>query len=146
MLKAARPSSLQIILGSCVFVSLIAGAWAFHMLNVSQKFVKISLAEVALKGKTSSVDDCVSVTMEWYKTCEAMKSLCDSSVSRVMRQCLIGQDRQNDCVELGQLTMDTHFGFKECQARGVTRFTRKACANAFRAIDHHCTALKKGQL
>jgi hypothetical protein len=146
MLKAVRPSSLQVVLGGCVFVSLIAGAWGFHMLTVSQKFIKLSMAEVALKGKSSSVEDCINVTMEWYESCEAMKSLCESSVPRVMRECLIGQDRIAVCTDLGQITMDTHFGFKECEARGVTRFTRKACASAYRAIDHHCTDLKKAQL
>jgi hypothetical protein len=143
LLKRFHPTSLQIVLGTCVFVSLAAGAWGFHMLQVSQVFIKTSLLGVATKGKNATVEQCIDVTMHWYQSCEAMKSLCESSVPRVMQECLVAQDRSGDCKELGLTTMNTHFGFQECEARKVTRFTRKACANAYRAIDHRCADLAK---
>ena len=143
MLKSLRPSPLQIVFGGIGFVSLIAGAWGFHMLSVSEKFIKTSLPSIALQGKTASVEGCVDITMEWYETCEAMKSLCESSVGRVMAECLAGQDRGQACAEYGDITKDTHFGFKECQDRGVTRFNRKACATTYRVVDQLCDSLKK---
>jgi hypothetical protein len=141
MLPAKRPSSLQIVLGGCVFVSLLAGAWAFHMLQVSQKFITQSLVQVVSQGKTANMEECVDISMDWYESCEAMKSLCESSVARAMSACLSGQDRASECSSLGNVTKDTHFGFKECQERGVTRFTKKACAATYRAIDQHCERL-----
>jgi hypothetical protein len=140
----ARNPSLIVVLSVLSLVALGAGIQGFVMLQKSQKYMKSSLEESSRAGVHSSGEQCVDFTMNWYARCEAMKSLCDGSVGRVMIKCLESQERAGFCASLGDKTRDTHFGYKECQARGVDRWNKKACAETFRTIDRYCERLVHG--
>ena len=123
--------------------SVLAGALAYRMFNISQVHIKAELIAATESGRVCDPEGCVTHVMAWYGRCAAMKSLCDSSVERMMGACLAGRDRAQECVPFIGRARDTHFGFEECKARGVDRWNKKACGNAYRSIDHFCS--RKGE-
>lgn len=139
MSKKTSNRSLFLVLGGVFLVATVAGLRGFRLLERSQGLVDQVLADAAAKGKGLDVEGCVDFAMAWYGGCEAMKSLCDASVGRVVAKCLGAQDRTVACAGLGDRTKDTHFGFHECKARGVDRWNKKACAESYRTIDRHCS-------
>jgi hypothetical protein len=116
----------------------------FRLLQVSQVHISDQLLKATETGRTVDREGCVDHVMKWYGQCAAMKSLCEASVGRVMEACLVARSRASECVALGDSTRHTQFGFKECQARGVDRWNKKACASAYRAIDRHCSRRDEG--
>lgn len=144
MTKATSNRSVFLVLGGVFLVATVAGLRGFTLLERSQVIVNQVLAEAASKGKVLEVEGCVDFAMAWYGGCEAMKSLCDATMGRVVSECLGAQDRAVACAGLGDTTKDTHFGFQECKARGVDRWNKKACAESYRTIDRHCAPFLAG--
>jgi hypothetical protein len=136
----SQVSSSSVVLGSLGAVALLAGVQGYLMLRKSQAHMKVALMNAQVMGSTLDVLGCLDHTLSWYAKCDAMKSLCDGSVGRIMTRCLESQPRTQQCLQLGQATQDTHFGFAECKARGVNRWNKKACAESFRSLDRFCAA------
>jgi len=123
--------------------SSIIGIVAYSKYVSSEKTLLQNFNKMSSLGKTASVETCVDHVLNWRKTCQAMKSLCDVSVPRMMGACLGSQNRKPYCNQLGTTSSDTHFGYKECQARKVNKKTKKACALSYRVIDNHCKTLER---
>ncbi len=126
-----------VIFGLLIFASFL-GLYAYYQYNVSEKHLIKTLAEIREKGKSLTYEQCVQEILDWAPHCAAMKSLCDASAPRLMEGCLSARDRAQECASLGDSTRDTHFGFKECKARNLSRSLGKTCGNAYRAMDTHC--------
>jgi len=126
-------------------VATAMGVVAFWRFSESDKFLSHVMVEMENAGKTSSPEQCVDEVVKHASTCEAMKSLCDSSAPRWMEACLRGQDRVGYCSTLGDTPKATSFGFKACKDRQVDRRTKGACASAYRAIAAHCESVSGGK-
>lgn len=133
-----RSNSWKIVVAVLFALSTVIGVLAYWRFIVSDRFLREDLEKMARVGRSLSVEQCVDATVAWAGTCRAMKSLCDATGPQLMRTCLAARDRSDYCNHLGDRAKETHFGFKECKARKVTRKTKKACAAAYRAIASHC--------
>ena len=109
------------------------------MFLASKNFLQKTLPEIAAAGATLAVEGCINKTLDWVLHCEAMKSMCGSSVPRVMITCLKAADRTTECSNLMQGLHSTHFGYSECKARELNRSMKAACAASYRALDNYCT-------
>jgi hypothetical protein len=138
----SRTNQIVLVIFGC---SVIIGIFAYRQYVVSKNFLQADKAYFQSIGKTINSEGCVDEIVHWYSNCKAMKSLCDVSTPKMMDFCLLGQPRKDDCNRYGPNTSDTHFGYPQCQARNVTRKTKKPCALAYRVIDKHCQTLKKSE-
>jgi hypothetical protein len=92
-------------------------------------------------GQTASAEECINGVIDWLPRCDGMKALCEGAVPRVMDKCLAGRSRVEECTALSGRPADAHFGFKECQARGLSKSLNKVCGNSYKALDLHCRSL-----
>lgn len=116
--------------------------------GASERYLTEAHARFAERGRELTVDECVVEVLAWRTECEAMKSLCDSNVERMMDACLSGQDRSAYCAEAGEALGDSHFAAAACTAHEVDRKKRepwKFCGMAYRAIDLHCRQLRSNK-
>jgi hypothetical protein len=58
-----------------------------------------------------------------------------------MDSCLGGKSRVSECEALKDRPTGAHFGFKECEARQLTRSLNKVCGNSYKTLDLHCRGL-----
>lgn len=127
-----------LVVGILFALSVAVGILAYSRFITSDRRLRADLGRLAAEGRKLSVEGCVDATIRWSTRCAAMKSLCDATTPQMMARCLGARDRTEYCRSLGDAGRDTHFGFKECKARGVNRKTKKTCAIAYRAIRSHC--------
>lgn len=91
------------------------------------------------------VEDCVDAALAWVEACPGVSSWCESSLPDVTNSCLLSQDRQAYCEEVGDAVGSTRFGFEQCSARYdqiegryTRRYAKKHCALIFRVIAGYC--------
>jgi hypothetical protein len=125
------------VVAALLAIASLLGVLAFYRYSQSERALVAELTAMAKRAASLDVDGCVSETLAWNKRCEAMKTLCDASVPRMMETCLRGADRSSRCRALGDRVMATQYGVAECKARGRTR-RDKPCALSYRAIASHC--------
>lgn len=119
-------------------LSAIMGVMAFANFQSTDRYLRAVERGMRQQGKKLTVDGCVDAVVTWRKGCQGARVLCDSFAPRVMRACLEARDRRAYCAKLPPLTEGPRFGWRDCQRRGVTRKTKKACAAAFRMVHIHC--------
>lgn len=135
----ARPPTRTVLIVAAAIVALVGlGLFIVSRYESSQRAIALAVQELGEKGHALDAEGCVDEVLAWNRRCSAMKSLCDASVPRVMEACLAAQDRRAWCAGLGDTTSDTHFGYKECAARGLERSAKKMCALTYRVIDGFC--------
>lgn len=132
------PHCLKYILIAIFISTLGMGIVSTFTYMSSERVLSQDLAYFRQRGTELSPEKCIDEVIQWRTNCQAMKSLCDISIARMMGTCLAAQDRKQYCVQLGRITSDTHFGFKECQQRRLSSRVKKACTLAYRSIDSHC--------
>lgn len=127
------------IIAVLLTLAVVLGLLVFRNLMASERYLVESWHEMGELGTTASVEGCVDGVLAWSQDCEAMKGLCDVSVTGMMVRCLEGQDRRSYCRENGTRMRDTRFGVAECDQRELeSRHERAVCAASYRAVDGHC--------
>lgn len=138
---AERGGVWRFTLGFIAVLLVFSGALSLWLLGeirrTSPEFVE-DARRMRQLGASADPEGCVDAMLEWHARCDAPVDLCELTVPRIMGACLEGQDRTAWCEALPVTTQDTRFGKKECEARGVTKKNKKACATAYRSIDHTC--------
>jgi len=129
---------MRLLLTGIFTASILMGIVAFHRYAQSERYIRADIGAFLRRGAALTVPQCVGEVLSWTKRCQAMLSLCDASVSRMMNACLHGQDRRGYCGSLKVSTADTSFGFRDCKARGVNGRQKKACAASYRMIASFC--------
>lgn len=132
-----------LVIGVLLLVATVVGVLSYWRFIVSDRHLRADIARMERRGASIGVEQCIDEVVRWAGRCKAMKSLCDAEAPRLADVCLAARDRSAYCAQLGDRHRETSFGFKECQARKVTRKTKKACATAYRAIANHCDHLNK---
>jgi hypothetical protein len=133
------------ILISVIVLSLML---AIHLANIygkSAEHLSQVTDEIATRGEELSTAECLDEVLGWLTRCEAISSLCDQSVSRMMGICLSAQNRITYCEGLGPESGDTGFGNDDCRGRELNRAGKRACGAAYRAIHVHCVELKAAE-
>jgi hypothetical protein len=138
--------SLRLVLGTISVLVVVLGVLAYWRYTVSELHFARAIAHFDERGKTLDAEGCVTEVLEWHRTCEANKPLCDDGVVRIMTHCLTAADRSATCntVELG--SAKAQWVFAKCQERGSPCADRKkcACASAYRTIDSFCRHGQRG--
>lgn len=130
-----------LVVAGILLISTIMGVLSFRSYLASEKYLIEARENMAQEGSRLTSDQCVDAVLQWAPQCSAMKSLCDASVPRMMHSCLAARDRRADCMNLGASSRDTHFEYRQCQARGVDKKMRKTCGNTYQALVAHCERL-----
>lgn len=129
------------VLGAIAVLSLLmAGITSVAYRQTEVHLVKM-YREFSELGTTAASEQCIDRIIAWVPRCDGMKALCEGAVPRVMESCLAGQNRAQECAALSKRPADAHFGFKECEARNLSRSLNKVCGNSYKALDLHCRAL-----
>jgi hypothetical protein len=139
----SRPRGHLYVFGIVGVLSVAAGGWFFRMVLFSEKHLKAEVEALRTVGASADAEGCVSAVLEWYGRCEALKSLCDTGVTRLMVACLDAKEPRDECAAYAGQGAKAQYGYKECMARGVTKANKKACGEAYMAIDHVCTRKSK---
>lgn len=142
----SRPRGHLYVFAIVGALSLVAGVWFFRMVLFSERHLKAEEAALRQVGASVNAEGCVTAVLEWYGRCEALKSLCDTGVTRLMVACLDGQPSRPECPSYVGQGAKSNYGYKQCMDRGVTKTNKKACGNAYMAIDQLCTRKAKDAL
>ena len=132
------------LVGGLLVLSLGFGLLGWRNFHRASDHLEAVKARLARQGRGLDAQGCIGAVLAWRKRCAVTKSLCDAFAPRVMRSCLAARDRSAYCRTLTKLPGTTHFGYRDCQRRGVTRKTKKACAAAFRMLHIHCRGGRRG--
>lgn len=118
--------------------------FASYRFRSSEQYLTQAHDEFAERGEALTVSECVNSVLEWRHECEAMKSLCDSNVERMVTACIEARDRSGYCASVGDSISDSHFSAAACADHGIDRSERepwKFCGMAYRAVDFHCRSV-----
>ena len=131
---------LGVVLGAATLIAVAMGLLATFRYTNSERWVQRALAELEAKGKNLDAEGCIDATLEWHKTCEATKVLCDNAVSMAMFHCLKQRDHADACGSLDLAAPTGQWVFKRCEARGTPCKIMKQCpcAQTYRALDSFC--------
>ena len=127
-----------LLIGGVLAAMVAVSALIVRRFDVSERIVTAALVEMGERLLALDAEGCVDATLDWSLGCEAMRTICEASVQRVMHACLDARDRGTYCESVKEVRQDTHFGVEQCRARGVDRRGKKACALAYGTIDGFC--------
>ena len=138
--------SLRLVLGTISVLVVVLGVLAYWRYTVSERHFAHAIAHFDERGKELDVEGCVAEVLEWHRTCEANKALCDNGVVRIMTHCLTAADRSETCNALELGSAKAQWVFAKCQERGSPCADRKkcACADTYRTIDSFCRHGQRG--
>ena len=142
----SKPGSGGMLIFILLSLSIVIGVVAFWRFTRSDRYLRRAFVAMQSRGHDLTAEQCIDEVLRWSGTCEAMKSLCDASIPRMMQACLVARDRKALCQELGQKVMATQFGFVECKARQLNPQRKTTCALAYREIAEYCLQLERTRL
>lgn len=135
---------LGIVFGS----SMLLGLVAHRSLTKSVISIQGSLGKIKKEGASLSAEQCASRVLRWVRQCDAMQSLCDASVHRLMGKCLEGRSRKAMCSTLDVKASKAHFTYARCRKRELhkSRRWKKICGGVYSTLWIHCMYWRKGKL
>ena len=119
---------LALILGGVVFINYIS----------SVKQVTHALSATQDAAKSLSIEQCAERNIDWYKSCSAMQQICDDTVSRMIKVCLVNGEKSSQCAKYGDKINGYNFGYEECKPYFSKKNMKKACADTWQAIADYC--------
>lgn len=137
----ARTHKGWLVLGLLAIASILMAVLTSFTYRQTEVHLVETYARFKELGKTASAEACINAAIDWVPKCAGMKAMCEGAVPRVMDSCLAGQNRANECEALRDRPADAHFGFKECEARSLSRSLNKVCGNSYKALDLHCRSI-----
>lgn len=134
-----------VIVTALLALSTGFGIMAYRNYDRSEKHLIGALEDFSRKGAGLDAIQCVDEVLNWAPHCDAMKDLCDASVPRLMDRCLKARGRAEDCSAWAAKSEDPKFVFSACRERGVAKYMKKTCGNAYKAIGQYCRVHNKHQ-
>jgi len=104
-----------------------------------------SFMQMQEMGKSLTIEGCAQKNLEWYESCNAITQLCDQSVSKMMRVCLVNGNKESQCQEYGDAIYGYNFGSEECKPYFSKKPLKKACADTYQSIADYCKAVRKSK-
>jgi hypothetical protein len=134
--------------GLWVVLGLFALAFALGFLVFknymrSETSVTSALSDLKQKAPSMSIEQCAQNNMEWYLKCDAMQQICDDTVTRMMKVCLVLGDKSAQCSSFGNEIFGYNFGVKQCAPYLKIRNQKKACADTWQTIADFCKSTQK---
>jgi hypothetical protein len=129
------------LVGLVLVASVALAALTLHNYHRSEAYLERVASQMRRAGARTTAEGCVERILAWRERCPLSGVLCDNFAPRAMRMCLEAGDRRGYCRSLPPRRGTSRFGYQDCQDKGVTSETRKACASAYRMLDQHCRRL-----
>jgi hypothetical protein len=133
---------IPVVIGLFV-LAFVLGIIVFRNYMQSEKIVTLSLSQMQADAPHLSIEQCAQRNMEWYTHCDAMEQICDDTVSRMIKVCLVLGDKKNQCSAYGDEVFGYNFGAKQCQPYFKNRNQKKACADTWQNIADFCKTFAK---
>lgn len=102
-----------------------------------------SFSQMQKNAPELTIDGCIQENMKWYQSCDALQQLCDNSVSKMMRVCLVNGNKNSECEKYGDAIYGYNFGANECQIFSKNKPLKKACADTYQSVADFCKAVRK---
>ena len=139
----------RIVVWGAIGLGSIVGMFVYFNASRASMDVWRQVETFGSKGTTVSGTGCVSAVLDWFTDeCAAPGRICLDAVPRAMGNCLVAQDRSEDCVALGNDTKPSQWAFDRCRERGIDKKARKpvkeSCTLAWRSLDTFCKSGQKG--
>ncbi len=133
---------IPFVIGLFVLASVL-GIVVFKSYIQSEKTVTLALSQLKTEAPNLTIEQCAQRNMEWYLHCNAMQQICDDTVSRMMKVCLVLGDKIGQCGAYGEDVYGYNFGAKQCQPYLKNKNHKKACADTWQTLADFCKAAKK---
>ncbi|MES2614267.1 MAG: hypothetical protein V4591_02510 [Bdellovibrionota bacterium] len=133
---------IPFIIGLFVLAAVL-GWVVFRNYIQSEKSVTAALSQIKIDAPNLTIEQCAQKNIEWYLHCDAMQQICDDTVSRMMKVCLVLGDKASQCSVYGNEVLGYNFGAEQCKPYFKNRNQKKACADTWQAIADFCKAVAK---
>lgn len=134
-----RMGGMGVLLG-LLALSAVLGVVVFFQYIRSEKIVTEALRDRQNEAPALSIEQCAQKNMDWYLHCNAMKQICDDTVTRMMKICLVGGEKAPQCAAYGEQVRGYNFGLEQCQPYMHNRMQKKACADTWQTVADFCKA------
>ena len=131
------------VVGGLFILSLVLGILVFRNYMQSEKLVTTDLNYLKLKAPSLTIEQCAQNNMSWYLKCDAMEEICDDTVTRMMKVCLVLGDKSAQCSAYGKEIYGYNFGAAQCKPYFKKRNQKKACADTWQTIADYCKSVQK---
>jgi hypothetical protein len=131
------------VIGGVWLLSFGLALFSFRQLKASTHFIERSVGNILQKGKMLDVTGCAEEVLRWNQRCDALQSLCVSSVRRLVGACLRARSRVEMCKSMDLGRSQGNFTFLRCQPKGLKREEKKACAYAYGAVWSYCQLTRR---
>ncbi len=131
---------IPLVIGLFVLAGLL-GTVVFKNYIQSEKSVTLALTNTKEEAPHLSIEQCAQKNIEWYLKCDAMQQICDDTVKRMMKVCLVNGDKAAQCSVYGEEVKGYNFGATQCKPYFNNRNTKKACADTWQTIADYCKAI-----
>lgn len=133
---------IPIVIGLFVLAAVL-GIVVFKNYIQSEKMVTMALTQLKADAQNYTIEQCAQKNMEWYTSCNAMQQICDDTVPRMMKICLVLGDKAAQCSAYGNDIYGYNFGASQCGPYLKNHNNKKACADTWQTIADYCKAVTK---
>lgn len=130
---------IPVVISIFVLASVV-GFVVFKNYIRSEKAVTLALTQLQEAAPRYSIEECAQKNMDWYLHCDSMQQICDDTVTRMMKICLVNGDKSALCSIYGKEIYGYNFGYKQCQPYFKNRSHKKACADTWQTVADFCKA------
>jgi hypothetical protein len=124
-------------------LAAVLGVVVFKNYMESEKTVILALNQIKQEAPSLTIEQCAQKNMDWYVHCNAMQQICDDTVPRMMKVCLVLGDKVNQCSAYGDAVLGYNFGAEQCKPYFKNRNHKKACADTWQTIADFCKSVNK---
>lgn len=134
--------------------SVILGVFMLINYVHSVRFIATSLKANEQEAPSLSMEQCAARTIQWASTCHAIADLCETTVTRMMKACVVvAHDSASSCAKYGQTIYGANFGAEACAPympggrlhNSQDHTMKNACADTWQTIANYCQAVERSQ-
>lgn len=133
---------IPFVIGLFVLAGVL-GVVVFRNYIQSEKVVTSALSQLKDEAPKLTIEQCAQRNMDWYIKCDAMQQICDDTVTRMMKVCLVNGDKVSQCTAYGDEVLGYNFGAAQCKPYFKNHNYKKACADTWQTIADFCKAVTK---
>ena len=130
---------IPVIIGLFVLAAVL-GTVVFRNYIQSEKSIISALSQMQKDAPSLTIEMCAQRNMQWYKSCHVMAQICDDTVTRMMKVCLVNGNKSSQCSAFGADIFGYNFGAEQCKPFYHNRNDKKACADTWQTIADYCKA------
>jgi hypothetical protein len=135
---------IPFIIGLFVLATIL-GIVVFRSYVDSAKQVAKDYSQTEQISPSLTITECAQHNIEWFAHCDIMSQMCNETVSRLMKVCLMNGEKAPQCAAFGDSIYGYNFGAQECSPYFKDRRMKRACADTWQTVADYCKAVKKSE-